>query len=112
MKKNVIALVLSVVLTFGSICTVPVLASEPIDQEAVTVQTEAGSEEAVEDPADDAAGGPDEASPEELAEATDEKSEETVPEETGEKQAEAGEEILEPEAEEPEIGRASCRERV
>ena len=100
MKKNVIALVLSVVMTLGSIGTVPLMASEPADRETVTVQTEAGSEEAVEDPVDDADSESNEPV-EELTEETDEQSEETVPEETGEKQEEAEEEAVEPGSEEP-----------
>lgn len=99
MKKNVVALVLSVVMTLGSIGTVPLMASEPTDQE-VTVQTEAGSEEVVEDPVDDADVESNEPV-EETTEGTDEESEETVPEETGDKQEEAGQEAVEPEAEEP-----------
>ena len=100
MKKNVIALVLSVVMTLGSIGTVPLMASEPADRETVTVQTEAGSEEAVENPVDDADSESNEPV-EELTEETDEQSEETVPEETGEKQEEAEEEAVEPGSEEP-----------
>ena len=44
MKKNVIAVLLSVVLAAGSIGTVPVLAAETNAQESVSVREEKGTD--------------------------------------------------------------------